>query len=195
MTIGYRTRLLAMLLACGLAGGPALAQTDTDMTAEEIQKAFENQKTRGLSLVPSAEAEAAAAAETDSAAGTSVATAPVAYQPVDAADQVNVRISFDFDSAVLRDDQKARLSTMCEVMKSVDVSQFQIIGHTDASGSADYNRKLSELRAEEVKRHLVDDCGIPAERLQAVGMGESAPIDPGNPDSDANRRVEFQALG
>ena len=30
--------------------------------------------------------------------------------------------------------------------------------------------------------------------LQAVGMGESAPIDPANPDSDANRRVEFQAL-
>ena len=106
-----------------------------------------------------------------------------------------MQISFGFDSATLADDQKAKLTTLCEVMKNVDVSVFQIIGHTDSSGSAAYNERLSLLRAKEVKRHLESDCGIAAERLEAVGMGESAPFDANDPAADVNRRVEFQALG
>jgi outer membrane protein OmpA-like peptidoglycan-associated protein len=80
-------------------------------------------------------------------------------------------------------------------MKAVDVAVFQIIGHTDSSGSASYNQNLSLLRAEEVKRHLVSNCGIEATRLEAIGLGESAPFNPDDPRSDENRRVEFQALG
>ncbi|GGE58737.1 OmpA family protein [Actibacterium pelagium] len=126
-------------------------------------------------------------------------TAPVVVQPtyvaVEKADQVNVQISFDFDSAALRADQKPKLATLCQVMRNVDVSVFQIVGHTDSSGSASYNEKLSLLRAQEVKRYLVNDCGIAEQRLQAIGVGESAPYNTSNPRADENRRVEFQALG
>lgn len=80
-------------------------------------------------------------------------------------------------------------------MKAVDVQLFQIVGHTDSSGSASYNENLSLLRAKEVKRHLVSECGIPETRLEAVGMGESVPFNAADPRSDENRRVEFQALG
>ena len=117
------------------------------------------------------------------------------YVAVDKADQVNVKISFDFDSAALREDEKPKLAGLCEAMKAVDVAVFQIIGHTDSSGSALYNENLSLLRAQEVKRHMVASCGIDASRLRAIGLGESAPFDPSDPRSDANRRVEFQALG
>lgn len=188
---------LTSLIACSLIAGIGFvapvavsAQSANEMTAEQITEAFKKQKTRGLVIVPSGQ-------QAEQANTTSVATAPTttAYSAVEREDQVNIQIAFDFDSATLRNDQKVKLSTLCEVMRSVDVAKFQIIGHTDSSGSASYNERLSLLRAQEVKRHLVSDCGIPETRLEAVGLGESAPFDANDPRGDVNRRVEFQALG
>ena len=167
------------------------AQSGTEMSAEEMANAFKKQKTRGLVIVPSAQQPAATAETTEVA----TAAAPTNYAAVDKADQVNIQISFDFDSAALREDQKPKLAALCQAMQSVDVSVFQIIGHTDSSGKAKYNERLSLLRAQEVKHHLVSDCGIDETRLEAVGLGESAPYDSANPRGDINRRVEFQALG
>jgi outer membrane protein OmpA-like peptidoglycan-associated protein len=165
------------------------AQSDTEMSAEEMSNAFKKQKTRGLVIAPSGQQ----AATTDT---TDVATASTeSYTAVEKEDQVNIQISFDFDSAALREDQKSKLATLCQVMKSVDVAVFQIIGHTDSSGKASYNQRLSLLRAQEVKHHLVSTCGIDANRLEAIGLGESAPYDNDDPRGDINRRVEFQALG
>ena len=104
-------------------------------------------------------------------------------------------MSFDFDSAALRDDQKPKLQDLCVALKSADVQMIRILGHTDSSGSASYNERLSKLRAEEVKRFLTADCGFPAFRMEAQGVGERFPFDPENPAADVNRRVEFQALG
>ena len=182
----------ALFVATGLAAADGgLAQSATDMTAEEITDAFTKQKTRGLVIVPSGQQSGSAATES-----TSVITREnPAYSAVARDDQVNVQIAFDFDSAALRDDQKPKLDTLCQVMRSIDVAVFQIIGHTDSSGTAQYNQRLSLLRAQEVKRHLVGTCGLDANRLEAIGMGESVPFDAANPRADVNRRVEFQALG
>jgi outer membrane protein OmpA-like peptidoglycan-associated protein len=188
---------LAIALSVGVADRAAAQSSESGgMTAEEIMQAFEKQKTRGLVLVPS-ESPAPAEPTTEAATTvtTSVTTAETTYTEVDKADQVNIKIKFDFDSATLRDDQKPQLATLCQVMKAVDVQLFQIVGHTDSSGSASYNENLSLLRAKEVKRHLVSECGIPETRLEAVGMGESVPFNAADPRSDENRRVEFQALG
>lgn len=177
-----------------------LAQNNDTMTAEEMVAAFKKQKTRGLVIVPSGQQTTTANTATTSTGTTSVSASVAApevveYTSVERADQVNIQISFDFDSAALRDDQKVKLTTLCQVMKAVDVAVFQIIGHTDSSGKASYNKRLSLLRAQEVKRHLVSSCGINETRLEAVGMGESVPLDTANTRSDENRRVEFQALG
>lgn len=183
--------LTAASVAACMAFVGQTASAQNDLTADEIKDAFNKQKTRGLVIVPSEQTS-----DTDNTAQdqTQVTTAQE-YNAVDQADQVNVKISFDFDSAALREEEKPKLAAMCEAMNSVDVAVFQIIGHTDSSGSAAYNQNLSLLRAQEVKRHLVSNCGIPEERLEAIGLGESAPFDPSDPRSDANRRVEFQALG
>ena len=182
----------ALFVATGLAAADGgLAQSAIDMTAEEITDAFTKQKTRGLVIVPSGQQSGSAATES-----TSVITREnPAYSAVARDDQVNVQIAFDFDSAALRDDQKPKLDTLCQVMRSIDVAVFQIIGHIDSSGTAQYNQRLSLLRAQEVKRHLVNTCGLDANRLEAIGMGESVPFDAANPRADVNRRVEFQALG
>ncbi|MDG1282038.1 MAG: OmpA family protein [Pseudorhodobacter sp.] len=173
---------------------PMQAQSTDAATAsaEELQELFKKQKSRGLALVSNGPSSAAVVPSTTAQGKTEIA--PVVYSEIEKADQVNVRITFDFDSAVLRAEEKPKLSTLCQAMKTVDVDVFRIIGHTDASGSDDYNEKLSLLRAQEVKRFLVRDCGIAETRLEAVGMGKRFLFNKDDPRADENRRVEFQAL-
>jgi len=122
------------------------------------------------------------------------ATSVVAHWTLPEDEQVNVQVTFAFDSAVLADNQKPMLRTVCSAIDKAGVGVLRIVGHTDAAGSAGYNQKLSVLRAEEVERFFVDDCRIAPDRLQAVGVGEQFPFDDGNPLADDNRRVEFQAI-
>ena len=190
----FTRALTAGSLAGLLAFFGQAAWAQNNLTADEIKDAFNKQKTRGLVIVPSNDTSTAATTTTEEQQ-TEVVAATSEYTAVDKADQINLKIGFDFDSASLREDEKPKLDAMCEAMKAVDVAVFQIIGHTDSSGSAAYNENLSLLRAKEVKRHLVSSCGIEENRLEAIGLGESAPFDPSDPRSDANRRVEFQALG
>ena len=108
--------------------------------------------------------------------------------------QVNVRISFDFDSAVIPADQMPVIEQMCRVITASEIKLFRIMGHTDSSGSDAYNEELSRSRAEEVKRRLVTDCGVEPDRLDAMGLGERFLTNPADPKASENRRVEFQAL-
>lgn len=185
--------IFASVLGASLLCTPlANAQTSSDeLTVEEITEAFKKQKTRGLVIVPNSTDTATDTGEET----TTVAAAVEEYTPVDRQTQINVQISFDFDSAALRSDQAPKLANMCESMKLMDGTVFQIIGHTDSSGSAAYNERLSLLRAQEVRRHLISSCGVAEDMLKAIGMGETAPYNQDNPRADENRRVEFQALG
>jgi OOP family OmpA-OmpF porin len=73
---------------------------------------------------------------------------------------------------------------------------LKVEGHTDSRGTADYNLKLSEARAAQVRETLAQ-AGVPADRLVSRGMGLSSPIDRGPSDvSQArNRRVELSFVG
>jgi outer membrane protein OmpA-like peptidoglycan-associated protein len=108
--------------------------------------------------------------------------------------QVNVRIEFEFDSAALTPEQRPKLQQLCKVMTEADIQLFRIVGHTDASGTPEYNERLSLLRAQEVQRYFINDCGVEASRLEAVGLGERFLLDSADPRGVENRRVEFQAL-
>ena len=98
------------------------------------------------------------------------------------------------NSAALSADQWPKLDQLCRVIKASDIGKFRVVGHTDGSGPDEYNERLSVLRAEEVQRHLVNECGVVPGRLEAVGMGERFLFNKQNPEADENRRVEFQAL-
>lgn len=178
------TRILAPLafaVLAGLAPLSAVAQSADTMTEAEIAERFQNQKTRSLVLAP---------VGGQTTTPTTAETAATEIAP--AGGEVFVNISFDFDSAALREDQKPKLTKLCNVIRDIDIDTFEIIGHTDSSGSAEYNERLSRLRAEEVKRYMVGDCGIDPNRLVATGLGESEPLDASDPRADENRRVEFQ---
>lgn len=188
--------LVALLLAAAIPGAVSAqsAQPATDgMSASEMAEAFKKQKTRGLVLVPVGQAPAGSGTGVSTSAPAT--TTAVALDAIPRDEQVNINISFDFDSAALRADQKPKLDELCNAVTAAEVQVLRIVGHTDASGSDAYNERLSQLRAEEVKRHLVSTCGIPADRLEAVGVGKRYLFDPANPRGDVNRRVEFQALG
>jgi len=179
---------LLALFAVG-AHAPAQATDAAELSETELEQLFRTQRTRGLVLAPTGDGASATEAEpgaTTEAAGD--------YVQFDREEQVNVRITFDFDSSALREDQKPRLATLCTVMRDIDIDRFRIVGHTDAVGSHAYNQRLSLMRAQEVKRHLVSECGIAEDRLEATGVGPDYLYDADDPRSPENRRVEFQAL-
>jgi len=72
---------------------------------------------------------------------------------------------------------------------------IRIEGHTDSVGGVAANRKLSQARAESVKKYMVSK-GIDARRLTAVGYGSEQPLDDNSTEAgrSVNRRVEFHIV-
>jgi outer membrane protein OmpA-like peptidoglycan-associated protein len=75
-------------------------------------------------------------------------------------------------------------------MKKYPDSKWRIEGHTDSQGSAEFNKRLSQERADTVRKYLIS-LGIPAENLVAEGMGENYPIADNKTEEgrQKNRRV------
>lgn len=101
--------------------------------------------------------------------------------------------TFDVNSTSIRPGLYAELDRVAQVLSSYPQTTILIAGHTDSTGSESYNQQLSERRAQSVKNALVQR-GIAAERIQAVGYGESSPIADNNTESgrQMNRRVEVR---
>lgn len=92
---------------------------------------------------------------------------------------------FDFDSATLKPGAYTELDRVANVLRDYPQTMVEIQGHTDSSGSEAYNQALSERRANAVRNALIQR-GVEAERLRAVGFGESQPI---STTAAMNRRV------
>ena len=124
---------------------------------------------------------------------------------------IDLTIFFEFDSALLKTESKTQVDALCSAISANEAAlaatavegaeqpatasgAYQIIGHTDASGSVAYNLSLSQARADEVVRYMVRECGLDGTILQAVGMGEGRLKDPSHPRADQNRRVEIQVV-
>jgi outer membrane protein OmpA-like peptidoglycan-associated protein len=100
-------------------------------------------------------------------------------------------IYFDFDRATLKPESEPVLRQLLEALQSSEGLAVAIEGHTDGVGSDDYNRDLSQRRAQAVVDWLVAH-GIGADRMTPVGRGEAEPVaDNATADGRAlNRRVE-----
>ena len=98
-------------------------------------------------------------------------------------------ILFDTNSAVLKGNNVDQIAI---ILKKYPENNITVVGHTDADGSAVYNLKLSEQRAQSVAGRLVGD-GIPSQYVLSKGAGESQPVsDNKSPAGKArNRRVEL----
>lgn len=111
------------------------------------------------------------------------------------ASSVALPITFALNSAILQTEAYEKLRQMATAMKSAALGacKFVVEGHTDASGSADLNLKLSKERAYAVREFLVS-MNIDATRLMPVGKGESEPLAHTDPRAPENRRVQFRIV-
>lgn len=102
-------------------------------------------------------------------------------------------ILFDTGKATIRPESAKALAPVGEMLKSQASLKLEIQGHTDNVGSAAANLKLSQDRAAAVKAYLVQNFAIAADRLSAVGLGDTKPVgDNTSEDGRAkNRRVEL----
>ena len=101
-------------------------------------------------------------------------------------------IRFKLNQGALDKRSKPTLDRLVATVKACPKVRFTIEGHTDSVGNAGYNMRLSSSRAKSVADYLIR-AGIAAERIKAVGYGETRPIAPNNSRKNRakNRRIEF----
>ncbi len=106
------------------------------------------------------------------------------------AEKMDLLVNFAFDSSIITNGDASRVSTFAKYLKR-NPYKATIVGHTDHTGTEAYNQKLSERRSAAVKALLVEG-GIAADRLTAVGKGETSPVTTNSTKEGrtANRRVE-----
>jgi outer membrane protein OmpA-like peptidoglycan-associated protein len=108
---------------------------------------------------------------------------------------IGMDVKFQTGSADLTPEAKTQLENLGKVLASrkgkLNSGEIVIEGHADARGSSDYNKKLSEQRANSVASHLVSAHGVEAKALKPMGMGKDHLKDPNHPDAPVNRRVEL----
>jgi len=104
-------------------------------------------------------------------------------------------ITFDLDRASIRQSSYRLLDEAVKVMGEFPDLNLLIRGHTDQTGTAEYNLKLSLERAEAVKAYLVSK-GVAAGRLRSEGVGAAEPVVEGRDDAARakNRRIEFRIV-
>jgi outer membrane protein OmpA-like peptidoglycan-associated protein len=173
-----RCVLMAALAAAYLpilaqAAEPPPSESTAVLSGQQIEQMLQQPKTRGFAP-----------------RGLTRRDAPEAEQ------SVNLNIPFEHNSSALKPQAEAQLKQLELALTSASLGKdrFVVAGHTDAKGSASYNKQLSLRRAEAVKRFLVAK-GMDAHRLDTVGYGSERLLAPDRPEDPSNRRVEIRDLG
>ena len=106
---------------------------------------------------------------------------------------INLNVTFEYNSAAILPESDRVLQSLGTALRDdrLAKAEFLVAGHTDARGGDSYNQMLSERRAAAVRAYLVERFGIMPSRVAAIGHGRTKLIDPMNPESPANRRVEI----
>lgn len=106
------------------------------------------------------------------------------------------KIHFEYNKADIKKASYTLLNTLADVAKKCPKELISIGGHTDSTGSANYNLKLSSNRAKAVKNYLVKR-GLSPKRVKATGHGEATPLASNSTKQGRakNRRIEFTIKG
>ncbi len=109
--------------------------------------------------------------------------------------RVTLNVEFDTDKSIVKKQYDEEIGKLASVMKKYKDLKIVIEGHTDNVGTAKYNQKLSERRAEAVKKYLVEKFGVEPSRLSAKGYGLTKPVasNATKEGRQKNRRVEAAA--
>jgi OOP family OmpA-OmpF porin len=185
--LGILSILLGIAVTCGLQAQERGMFTDfrgrSDYTEEDLARSLfqpppSDVRTRGIGPAQSQ---------------------PAPTSGTTAKNSIALNVLFEFNSDKILQTYYGDLDKLGKVLTAPQYSAYrvQIEGYTDSLGSDDYNQRLSERRAQSVKRYLVQRFPIPSDRLVARGFGKSKPIESNDtPEGrDKNRRVEVVNLG
>jgi len=218
-----RKSILATLITAALAAAPAFADsTDKTGNAEQPRAAGKANDayvgdsggnlisdSSGRCVQTSAWSRDQALPQCDPNAAPTVARAPAEgaeaspRTPVASAPPPSEKITlsdealFAFDQATINAEADRRLDELVTRLQGLDqVERVVIVGHADSIGTNEYNKELSQRRAESVKRYL-EQKGIAPERVDVRAMGEAQPVAPNSTSAGRaqNRRVEIEILG
>jgi outer membrane protein OmpA-like peptidoglycan-associated protein len=120
----------------------------------------------------------------------------VPLQPLKAGSRIVLKnVFFETDSYTLKDESKIELNKIVSLLQQNPRIKIEIGGHTDNTGSIDYNQKLSENRAKTVADYLVT-AGIDPLRITSRGYGLNVPVASNDtPDGRSqNRRTEMKVI-
>lgn len=174
-----RVALTLVLVAAACAAPVVSAQAQSEPSEREIIEALTQPpaKTRGLSRSISG------------GRGVSVAGGAAKSVP-----SIDLKVTFAFDSAELDNESLLTLDVLGRALSSDALrgQTIEIVGHTDAKGTLEYNDVLSQRRAAAVVAYLTRQFPLDGSRLSSRGMGERRLLDGDNPTAAVNRRVEIR---
>jgi OOP family OmpA-OmpF porin len=106
------------------------------------------------------------------------------------------KIHFSYNKAEVSPKSYSLLNNLSKIARSCNGKSIYIGGHTDSDGDDGYNKRLSQDRAEMIKKYFIKR-GVSSDKLIAVGYGETRPIASNDTDSNKakNRRIEFYVKG
>lgn len=120
----------------------------------------------------------------------------IQLDPIEKGKQTTLNnIFFETDKYELNPKSFTELEKVMTFLKVNPKVKIQIIGHTDAQGNKEYNKDLSQRRANSVFKYLTNK-GISANRISTLGMGDKEPISDNNTElgRSKNRRIEFKIV-
>jgi outer membrane protein OmpA-like peptidoglycan-associated protein len=172
---------LAQLVAFAVARAADVPQLGADATSDELIDALTPRpgapplQYRGLRLL----------------------TAKPGSAPEEAMPAVGLDIKFEVNSARLSDEARATIKQLGTALQAPAMEKYHFLveGHTDSTGTPEHNLALSKMRAETVRGQLLKVYGIAPNRLEAMGRGQTMPLDPADPKNPANRRVQVVNIG
>ena len=105
-------------------------------------------------------------------------------------------VLFDTGKYTLRQEAREKLARIAGIVLNYPELKLEAEGHTDNTGSAEFNQKLSEQRADSVREYIISQ-GIPASSVTSSGKGFSVPVAPNDTAQgrQKNRRVELIVSG
>ena len=139
------------------------------------------------------EPQMSATTSKDSASGEMAGDVSVPLEDSPVLKIFNITAQFPSGSANLTSEAKTQIKSAGDYIKGNDkkIRMVFIEGHSDSQGQEEFNRLLSERRAQMVKNYLVRSFGVSDEKVKAIGFGESSPIADNNTmdGRKKNRRV------
>jgi len=186
-------RHLVLLAVAAAAAFPIPAAAQDQLTRGQIVSTLGRTEATAARFDPVAvQAEADRAVARGDTRGSANLAQTLARLP-----QISVQINFDRGSARIQPRSYRAVGLLADALQTPALmsSRFAVVGHTDSTGTRAFNLELSKRRAAAVTRALTTTFSVPANQLVSIGLGQEALLDPRNPESGVNRRVQLINIG